>query len=149
MPAELFRTDIVTRDPRYPSIITICNYALAALFLGMFLTLSGVMLTAFEDRQTDSEPADSVKHRFTHIFGITLLVSGCLLILFAIATFLVASLMYLKTTTSPPTIDETGETAETVWSYLDNLPEKPSKRQQHASDNQQHSEAEMSPTPAN
>ena len=118
MPSELFRTNIVTRDPRYPSIISICNYSLAGLFLGMFLTLSGVMLTASADQEAEQDG------KFAHIFGLTMLISGCLLILIAIASFLVASVMYLKTTTTPPTTEESGEASSSVWSYLDNLPEK-------------------------
>lgn len=125
MSGELFRTNIVTRDPRYPSIIAICNYALAGLFLGMFFTLSGVMLTSVGDKKTGVSNHEESK--LASILGLTMLVSGCLLIIFALATFMVASLMYLKTTTTPPQTADSEE-VENVWTYLDSLPDKASSR---------------------
>lgn len=128
MSGELFRTNIVTRDPRYPSIIATCNYALAGLFLGMFFTLSGVMLTAFSDQKNGVNSRINPDSKLGSILGLTMLISGCLLILCSVTTFIVASLMYLKTTTSPPETIESGEEAENVWTYLDTLPDKSPSR---------------------
>lgn len=124
MPEELFRTAIVSRDPRYPLIITLCNYCLAALFLGMLLTLSGVTLTNFSEQQQHSQDVDvEKKSKFAKVFGLFLLIVGCLCMISSLVILMVASLLYLKTTTTSPT-NQQDETEETVWSYLDNLPDK-------------------------
>lgn len=125
MPNELFRTAIVSRDPRYPFIITLCNYSLASLFLGMFLILSGVMLTTFtEQKQSSNQEANDKKSKelVAHVFGISLLVFGCFLIIFSFAMFIIASIAYTKTTTVAPSADELEE-QENVWSHLDEMPD--------------------------
>lgn len=124
MSGELFRTNIVAGDPRYLPIIGICNWSLAGLFLGMLVTLSGVMLTAVTEQDKTASESGESQHVLAHLVGLTLLISGCLLIIFAVATFLVASLMYLNTTTTPPLTNGAGEELESVWTYLDNQQNK-------------------------
>lgn len=124
MSGELFRTNIVAGDPRYLPIIGICNWSLAGLFLGMLVTLSGVMLTAVTEQDKTASESGESQHVLAHLVGLTLLISGCLLIIFAVATFLVASLMYLNTTTTPPSTNDAGEELENVWTYLDNQQNK-------------------------
>lgn len=124
MSGELFRTNIVAGDPRYLPIIGICNWSLAGLFLGMLVTLSGVMLTAVTEQDKTASESGESQHVLAHLVGLTLLISGCLLIIFAVATFLVASLMYLNTTTTPPLTNGAGEELESVWTHLDNQQNK-------------------------
>ncbi|KAI2800036.1 hypothetical protein RDWZM_000576 [Blomia tropicalis] len=99
MPSGLFRHEIVHDDPRIPTIITTCSYSLAGLFLGMFLTLSGLMLTTFANEHRMETPTNEQKsfmgnYTAAYIFSLSLLITGCVLILFSIIAFLVASIMY-------------------------------------------------------
>lgn len=86
------------------------------------------MLTSFSDQKNGVSNRINANSKLGSILGITLLISGCLLILFAVATFMIASFMYLKTTTTPPETTESGEVSENVWTYLDTLPDKSSSR---------------------
>lgn len=135
----IFRTRIANRDPRYPLIIHLCNYFFAGLFMGMFLILSGVMLTTYAEEHQSLAPklppsvAGSVvdgddhyqnklydKVWLANVLGISLLIIGCILIGLAFLTLVIASVMYLQTTTRPPEI----ELSDDVWHYLDTIEDK-------------------------
>ena len=146
MPEELFRTQITSRDPRYSSIISLCSWSMAGIFLGMFLTLSGVMLTPIDENEhhedslilqetssnfpstfvsnqtlQNSEAKEKDKEIIRHFFGLFLLISGCLLIIASLILLMVASLLYLRTTTRPPVTNDTDPEPNTVWNYLDSI----------------------------
>ena len=146
MPEELFRTQITSRDPRYGTIISLCSYSMAGIFLGMFLTLSGVMLTSIDENEENFEINDNLHHHkplfeknlnmtstfdandkdknnegLRHFFGLLLLISGCLLIIISLVLLMLASLLYLRTTTRPPVTNDTDPEPNTVWNYLDSI----------------------------
>ncbi|OTF69877.1 hypothetical protein BLA29_011528, partial [Euroglyphus maynei] len=93
----LFRQPLLTEDPRYRYIVTLCNYFLASLFLGMVVLLSGVMLMTYVEQKKNQDEYDHEKASFARILGIILLIGGCLFLLISFIVFIVASIMYVRT----------------------------------------------------
>ncbi|KAH7636214.1 uncharacterized protein LOC142597432 [Dermatophagoides farinae] len=110
----LFRQQLLTQDPRYRYIVTLCNYCLATLFLGMIVVLSGVMFITYVEQKKNQDEYDHEKISFAHKFGIILLVSGCIFLLASFIVFVVASIMYVRTRTEPPPTIETPEPSEQI-----------------------------------
>ncbi len=105
---ELFRGSIINRDSRLIPVYVSCQYSIASLFFGMFLVLSGVMVTTNAENEDENHINQSDanyfsnKNRTSRIVGLILLIAGCISISLAIILFFYASLMFMKTTTTPP-----------------------------------------------
>lgn len=112
MTDELFKTNIGSRDPRYPQIVRYCNYFLGGIFLGMVLTLSGVMLTGYHEQNKSSRDKNPSNLLVAQVFGYALLAAGCIVLVLSLGMLLKAAFMYMRTTTSPP--------RSHTWDYLDN-----------------------------
>lgn len=105
----LFRQQLLTQDPRYRYIVTLCNYFLATLFLGMIVLLSGVMLMTYVEQKKNQDKYDHERVSFAQILGVILLIGGCLFFLASFIVFIVASVMYVRTRSEPPPTMETQE----------------------------------------
>ncbi|KAI7692764.1 hypothetical protein SSS_10409 [Sarcoptes scabiei] len=92
----IFRSD----DPRYRYVLTLCNYCLATLFLGMVILLSGIMLLTYVENKKNPDYYDDEKISFAKIFGIILLVLGGLFCLTSFIVCMVASFSYIKVRSS-------------------------------------------------
>lgn len=104
---ELFRGSIINRDSRLIPVYVSCQYCIACLFLGMFLILSGIMITTFAEDEEKTFIESEVHYKpngnsTAKAVGLIILISGCIVISLAIILFFYASLMFLKTTSTPP-----------------------------------------------
>ncbi len=106
MSRELFRTTFINRDTRLLKVYITCQYCIASLFLGMFLVLSGIMITSYVENYRIEEglTKEQIEEKTSNsqLFGSIILISGCLLLIMAIILFFVSAILFLRTTTSPP-----------------------------------------------
>ena len=105
MPRELFRTTFIQRDSRLIKVYVTCQYCIASLFLGMFLVLSGIMITSYAEnyRKDDlTEEQLQQKTRNSQIFGSIIMIAGLVLLVMAVILFFFSALLFMRTTTHPP-----------------------------------------------
>src|SRR5882724_7185039 len=103
MSGELFRTTFINRDPRLLKVYISCQYCIASLFLGMFLVLSGIMVSSYySDIHRNKGLTESQIKYNSKMFGLIIMISGCVLLFLALILFFYSALMFLKTKTTPP-----------------------------------------------